>query len=83
MSDHKITEKHVRECRIIIGRHKLARLIEDHVLAATGFSRDASKLEIVFDDEMEGSPGYRVGTRCVVKLVEDQMLLPKEGKADE
>lgn len=76
-----IREVHERRCRIIIDRHTLTQILKAHALNASGFSNDATEVNITFSDVTEGSPGYKVGTECLIDLVEDQLKLPKAGEA--
>lgn len=77
MTVSKIEELHVRKCRVVIERRELEAIIKDHVLKATGFMGTATNVTLQFPDATEGSPAYRVGTKCIADLVEDQTQLPR------
>lgn len=72
-----ITEHHVRTCRVILDKTTLERIVTEWAMSQVGFAKFATKIEVRFEDECNGSPPYKVGTRCKVDLTEDQMLLPK------
>lgn len=78
MSDlPKITTTHIRSCRIIIDRHTLTRLVTEYALQRAGFAPCATKATPSFKDVTKGSPGYKVGTECIIDLTEDQTALPR------
>ena len=78
MSESKLhaQEVHERRVRRIFNRHDLESVlgnivhheIRDEFGADTDV--DAVDYKLKFEDETEGSPGYKVGTRCIVDVVE-------------
>jgi len=80
MSKATTTEVHERKHRRPIDRRELERIVGDAVLAELGI-RCAPwvKVTIRFEDQTEGSPAYRVGTRAVVDVIED--LMPQVAEA--
>lgn len=82
MSDLRITETHVRTCRVTIDRASLQRIVREWAMSKSGFFDDATSADIRFPDETAGSPPYKVGTYCTVDLTEDQMRLPKDATHD-
>ena len=78
MTEPKIKESHVRECRILLDRKTLEGIVRAYAMQQVGFYKDATTAKISFPDATEGSPAYKVGTECVIDLVEDQMLIPRE-----
>ena len=66
-------EIHERRQRVIFDRHELKRIVAEAVAKELGISpgNPGLKMEFDFKDETEGSPGYKVGTGCIVDVVED------------
>lgn len=84
MDRPKIIEKHTRSARVIIGHRDLIGLARAEACKRCGITdSEAVEVEIMFDDETAGSPPYKVGTRVIVDVVEDQMRLPRCARADE
>lgn len=77
MTTGPIEETHVRKCRVVIDRRELEAIIKAHVLRLTGFFNDATEVKLQFPDVTEGSPSYKVGTKCIADLTEDQMKIPQ------
>lgn len=65
-----IHEVHERRCRVVIPKADLYRLVQDAALEFTKFDPALTHASITFEDETEGSPSYKTGTRCVVQLTE-------------
>ena len=69
-------EVHERRHRRILNRHELESIISNmvhHEIRDEHGSDDdvvAVDYKLTFEDETEGSPGYKVGTRCIVDVVE-------------
>lgn len=78
MSKSKLhaTEVHERRVRRILDRHELESIISNmvHHEIRDEFGPDddvvAVSYKLTFEDETEGSPSYKVGTRCIVDVVE-------------
>lgn len=72
MTKARITEKHERTIVRTFGRHELSSLLEGAALAeCPGHDGLTRKVEVQFEDETEGSPAYRVGTKATVKITID------------
>lgn len=68
----QITETHQRTIRRSFGRHELPSLLEGAVLTeCPGHEGRSRKVEIRFEDETEGSPAYKVGTKATVTITID------------
>lgn len=68
---------HERRASVTISKPDLERMIQDYAMNLVGFSPIATRVEISFEDHKEGgSLPYKTGTKCVVKLTEDQQMLP-------
>lgn len=78
MRKPEIKEIHERCCRVVIERNELERLVRARAMDLAGFTDFATEAKVTFPDATEGSPPYRVGTYCVVDLVEDQGKFSKE-----
>ena len=66
-----------RRALVTISKHDLERMVKDYAMDFVGFSPIATRVEISFEDHTEGgSLPYKTGTKCVVKLIEDQQMLP-------
>lgn len=70
------SEVHERRVRRIFDRHELESIL-GHVVHheirdefGPDNDVDAADYKLKFEDETEGSPPYRVGTRCIVDVVE-------------
>lgn len=69
-------EVHERRVRRILDRHELESIIGNmvHHEIRDEFGPDndvvAVDYKLTFEDETEGSPGYKVGTRCIVDVIE-------------
>lgn len=69
-------EVHERRHRRVLNRHELESIIGNvvHHEIRDEFGPDvdvdAVDYKLTFEDETEGSPGYKVGTRCIVDVVE-------------
>lgn len=67
---------HERRVRRILSRHELESIIGNmvHHEIRDEFGPDddvdAVDYKLTFEDETEGSPAYKVGTRCIVDVVE-------------
>lgn len=70
------TEVNERRHRVIIDRHELKRIVAAAVCEQLGIRPGAhgQTMDFEFKDETEGSPSYKVGTGCIVDVVEN--LLP-------
>ncbi|MER9937437.1 hypothetical protein [Mesorhizobium sp. M0088] len=77
MSQIITNEINERRHRVIIDRHELKRIIAAAICSQLGIKPGApgQTMDFKFQDEMEGSPGYKVGVGCIVDIVED--LLPQ------
>ena len=70
------TEVHERRHRRILNRHELESIISNivhhEIRDAHGADDDVVSVDykLTFEDETEGSPSYKVGTRCIVDVVE-------------
>lgn len=74
MSKIVTTEVNERRHRVIIDRHELKRIVAAAVCEQLGIrpgARGQSMFE--FKDETEGSPAYKVGTGCIVDVVENMV----------
>lgn len=72
MSKVVTTEVNERRHRVLLNRHELKKIVADAVLKEIGVRRSGTvDVTIKFQDETEGSPAYRVGTQCIVDVVED------------
>lgn len=83
MSKLNTSEVHERRHRRIFGRHELESIITNWVYheindMKLGGEVKAVDYKLKFEDETEGSPSYKVGTRCIVDVVEklDQPAIP-------
>lgn len=69
-------EVHERRVRRIFNRHELESIISHmvHHEIRDEFGPDddveAVDYKLTFEDETEGSPSYKVGTRCIVDVIE-------------
>jgi hypothetical protein len=79
MNKPTITETHTRTVRMTISKDELEKLILNYVLDAARFGQGTEGLswKIIFQDEMRGSPEYRVGTKAVIEVNQDMNQLPK------
>lgn len=81
MSKLNSKEVHERRHRRILSRHDLESIISNmvhhEIRDEHGDDSDVLSVDykLTFEDETEGSPGYKVGTRCIVDVVE--ALKPK------
>lgn len=80
MTTPKITEVHVRKCRIVLDNPELFTLIKKRAIEMTGFAETVTTVAIQIEDVTD-SLGYKRGVRCVVDLTEDQTQLPRVGDA--
>lgn len=80
------TETHTRQHRAIIEYKELERLVADAVAQKISGHRRPSigrpgvTFDVRFEDAMEGSPQYKVGTKAVVVITEDLMPQVAEGQ---
>lgn len=78
-------EVHERRVRRILDRRELESIISNvvHHEIRDEFGPDSDVIavdcKLTFEDETEGSPSYKVGTRCIVDVVE--RLAPTPGLA--
>lgn len=81
MSKIVTTEVNERRHRVIIDRHELKRIVGEAVAKEIGIRHAArgQTWDFTFKDETEGSPGYNVGTGCIVDVVEDLKPQDREG----
>ena len=80
MTQARITETHERTIVRTFGRHELSSLLEAAVLTeCAGHEGLKRKVEVRFEDETEGSPAYRVGTKATVTIKVD-LASDKPGK---
>lgn len=76
MSKLNTSEVHERRVRRIIDRHELesilGNMVHHEIRDEHGPDDDvvAVGYKLTFEDETEGSPSYKVGTRCIVDVVE-------------
>lgn len=78
MTDSKIHAKEVHERRVrrIFNRHELesvlGNIVHHEIRDEFGPDTDVGAVDykLTFEDETEGSPSYKVGTRCIVDVVE-------------
>jgi hypothetical protein len=72
-----------RRHRVLIDRHELKRIVGEAVAKEIGIRHAApgQTWDFNFKDETEGSPAYKVGTGCIVDVIED--MGPQAGPADE
>lgn len=82
MSKIITSEVNERRHRVIIDRHELKRIVGGAIAKELGIRHAAhgQTWDFSFKDEMEGSPAYKVGTGCIVEVVED--LMPQVERAD-
>lgn len=73
MVDIKIDETHRRTIVAHISSKELARMIAQSVAAGSAVDLDnaSTSYTVVFEDETEGSPAYRVGTKARIEIVVD------------
>jgi hypothetical protein len=73
MVDVKIEETHRRSLVARIGSKELARMIAAYVAAGSAIDLDSASTsyKVVFEDETEGSPAYKVGTKARIEIVVD------------
>lgn len=78
MSKIVTTEVNERRHRVTIDRHELKRIVVDAVLQQMGrtYCPKTMEVKVEFEDETEGSPSYKVGTGCIVYVVEDLDVAP-------
>lgn len=69
------SEVNERRHRVMIDRHELKRIVGEAVAKELGIRHAAlgQTWDFSFKDETEGSPGFKVGTGCIVDVVEDLM----------
>jgi hypothetical protein len=70
------TTVHERKHRVIIPHKALERAIAEEAARAVQFdkpriTRTGVSYTVTFEDETEGSPPYKVGTRAIVTIIED------------
>lgn len=69
-------EVHERRVRRIFDRHELesiiSHVVHHEIRDEVGPDDDvvAVDYQLTFEDETEGSPSYKVGTRCIVDVIE-------------
>jgi hypothetical protein len=73
MVDIKIDETHRRTVVAHIGSKELARVIAQSVAAGSAVELDAASTsyKVIYEDETEGSPAYKTGTKARVEIVVD------------
>lgn len=67
----QITEVHERNYRRLFGRHELQRLLVEAIARELDIpvsDLETAKVEVDYEDETEGSPSYKVGTRARVHI---------------
>lgn len=76
MADIRSAYIHERQVQYFIDRHELERVVREHALRQVGYDPEAKNLtvKVKFEDETQGSPSYKVGTKARVEIVE--ALLP-------
>lgn len=81
MSRIVTSELNERRHRVIIDRHELKRIVGEAIAKELGIRHAApgQTWDFDFKDDTEGSPGYKVGTGCIVDVVED--LKPQDREA--
>jgi hypothetical protein len=82
MSKLNTSEVHERRHRRIFDRHELESIITNwvhHEIADMNLAGEVKAVDfkLTFEDETEGSPGYKVGTKCIVDVIEK--LEPSNG----
>ena len=75
------TEAHARSHRILIDHKDLETLVAKAAAEHVEFNkpkigRPGVTFKVTFEDETEGSPAYRVGTKAIVVISEDLMPQP-------
>ncbi len=76
MSKLNTKEVHERRVRRILDRHELESIIGHMVHHEIRDEHgpdddvDAVDYKLTFEDETEGSPPYKVGTKCIVDVIE-------------
>lgn len=76
MSKLNAKEVHERRVRRIFNRHELesvlGHIVHHEIRDEFGPDVDVEAVDykLTFEDETEGSPTYKVGTRCIVDVVE-------------
>jgi len=78
MSKPIITETHERRSLVRFGKDDLYHMLRIAACQECGIpDSDAVKVEIRFEDETAGSPPYKTGTRAIITVIEDQLMLPR------
>ena len=73
-----ITETHERRSLVTFGKADLSRILRIAACQECGIpDSDAVRVDIRFEDETAGSPPYKVGTRAIITVTEDQLMLPR------
>lgn len=76
MSKINTKEVHERRVRRIFTRHELesvlGHIVHHEIRDEYGPDTDVAAVDykLTFEDETEGSPPYKVGTRCIVDVIE-------------
>lgn len=76
MDKLNVKEVHERRVRRIFNRHDLesylGHIVHHEIRDEFGPDIDVETVDykLTFEDETEGSPSYKVGTRCIVDVVE-------------
>lgn len=72
MADIRSTYINERQVKVFMDRHELQRVVREYALKQVGYDPEAKNLTVTvkFEDETEGSPSYRVGTKVQVEITE-------------
>ncbi|AWN55052.1 hypothetical protein [Methylobacterium sp. 17Sr1-1] len=83
MADIRSTYIHERQVKCFIDRHELERVVREHALRQAGYDPAAKNLtvKVKFEDDTEGSPSYKVGTKVRVEIVEALLADPQGSEA--
>ena len=79
MTEPTVHETHTRTARRIFDRHELMTMLGNAVAAEAGMpgAHDpAIKVKVEFQDQTEGSPAYKVGTKAIVTIEHDLLRDP-------
>ena len=78
------TAVHERKHRILIDAKSLKQIIAERAAKAVNGHPDVTgagvTYKVEFEDETEGSPPYKVGTKCVVTIIEDMSPQAEAGR---
>lgn len=73
-----IHETHERRSLVTFDKSDLYHMLRIAACQECGIpDSDAVRVDIRFEDETAGSPPYKVGTRAIITVTEDQLMLPR------